>query len=236
MEYTASGEDGEGEGQGGEGGGGGGGREEEALPTFDVIAAFVDTCLKRLRLRPGKKPLIKAGETQIRRKAGRPRKSDGSGPGGDPGARLGLAGHPGGHQSGPQVRVQQHTAESKERIAECIDEEIVDAPVPYQSQQILGASSELFRTTIDDFVQEQAVKETAEEGGGGHGRSRTPVERPSSGIFGEPVSACKPKEPSAKDTKCERQRCFRGEAVCRGHATRATWMKKSVTRNVASNA
>ena len=83
------------------------------------------------------------------------------------------------------MRVQQHTAESKERIAECTDEEIIDAPVPQQSRQILGASSELLQTTIDDLVQEQAVKETAareeaEEGGGGHGRSRC--------ILGEPVS------------------------------------------------
>ena len=59
--------------------------------------------------------------------------------------------------------MQQHTAESKERIAECIDEEIVDAPVPHQSQEILGASLELFQTTIDDLVQEKAVKETAPE-------------------------------------------------------------------------
>ena len=81
--------------------------------------------------------------------------------------------------------MQQHTAESKERIAECIDEEIVAAPVPYQSQESLGASSELLWITIDDLVQEKAVKETAareeaEEGGGGHGRSRC--------ILGEPLS------------------------------------------------
>ena len=105
--------------------------------------------------------------------AGRPRKSDGSGCGEDRETHLGHARLPGGHQIGPQVRVQQHTAESKERIAECIDEEIIDAPVPHQSQEILGASLELFQTTIDDLVQEKAVKETAEEGGGAHGRSRS---------------------------------------------------------------
>ena len=125
----------------------------------------------------------KSGRVANQEEAGRPRKSDGSGCGEDPETHLGLAGHPGGHQSGPQVRVQQHTA--KERITECVDEEIVDAPVPYQSQQILGASSELLWTTIDDLVQEKAVKETAarmeaEEGGGGHGRSRC--------ILGEPLS------------------------------------------------
>ena len=79
----------------------------------------------------------------------------------DPVTHLGLTGIPGGHQSGPQVRVQQHTAESKDRITECIDEEIVDAPVPHQSQEILGASSELLQTTIDDLVQEKGVEETA---------------------------------------------------------------------------
>ena len=101
---------------------------------------------------------MKSGETQIRKKQV---------------VQESPMGQVGGHQSGPQVRVQQHTAESKERIAECVDEEIVDAPVPHQSPEILGASSELFRTTIDDLVQEKAVKETAEEGGGGHGRSRS---------------------------------------------------------------
>ena len=101
-----------------------------------------------------KKATDEIGRDANQEKEGRPRKSDGSGPGEDPETHLGLARLPGDHQSGPQVRVEQHTAESKERIAECTDEEIVDAPVPHQSQEILGASSELFRTTIDDLVQE----------------------------------------------------------------------------------
>ena len=174
-----------------------------------------------------KKTTDESGRDANQEKAGRPRKSDGSGPGEDPETHLGLAGLPGGHQSGPQVRVQQHTAESKERIAECVDEEIVDAPVPYQSQEILGASSELFQTTIDDLVQEQAVKETAEEGGGGHGRSRSTS--PATELWNI-WRTCVGLQ--ANRAKCERQCCLRGEAVCRGHATRATWMKKSVTRNV----
>ena len=181
--------------------------------------------------RPGKKPPMKAGETQIRKK-----QVVQESPMGQVLERiqkliLALQGILVVHQSCPQMRVQQHTAESKERITECTDEEIVDAPVPHQSQEILGASSELLQTTIDDLVQEKAVKETAEEGGGGHGRNRSTS--PATELWNI-WRTCVGLQ--AKRAMCERQRYLRGEAVCRGHATRATWMKKSVTRNVASNA
>ena len=136
--------------EGGEGEGAGGG----GCPYLRRGCCHCEHLSEEVAAATRKKATDEIGRHANQKKEGRPRKSDGSGPGEDPETHLGLAGHPGGHQSGPQVRVQQHTAEPKERIAECIDEEIVDAPVPHQSQEILGASSELFRTTIDDLVQE----------------------------------------------------------------------------------
>ena len=144
MEYTLSGEDGEGEGgeERSKGGGEGAGRRREeaggGCPNLRRGCCHCGHLSEEVAAStwvapPGKKATDESGRDANQVETGRPRKSDGSGPGGDPGARLGLTGIPGGHQSGPQVRVQQHTAEFKERIAECIDEEIVDAPVPHQS-------------------------------------------------------------------------------------------------------
>ena len=56
-----------------------------------------------------------------------------------------------------QVRVQQRTAESKERSFECVDEQIVDVPVVHWAQEVIGASWEPLQTTSEDLVQEKAV-------------------------------------------------------------------------------
>ena len=145
---------------------------------------------------------------------------------------LAMQGLPGDHQSGPHVRVLQHTAESKERITECIDEEIVDAA---RSASVARDPWRFFGAAPDHDRRSRARTGCERNGRGRWRRTRSQSLHQSSDRaleFLENLCRLASQQSQVRKTALFDRRSSLSRSCSTRRTTRATWMKKSVTRNV----